>query len=629
MLDGLASEGILFEDAVVPVPITLPSHSSLMTGKVPFAHGVRDNGLFALGEEQTTLAEILRNAGYRTGAAVGAFPLQAEFGVGQGFDFFDDHLTAAYEDAYGERVFPKERLFFDERQAAQVNAAILPWLEENHQQPFFLWAHYFDPHHPHEPPAPYNQAYAHDLYAGEVAYADESLGTLLGHLDRFGVAERTLVIVTSDHGEGNGEHGESTHSLLVYNSTLHVPLIMKIPGGPAGLRIAERVGTIDILPTVVDLLGLEPPAAIQGQSLRSLVEGRGARRARALYAETLSPRLTRNWGELRALFVGDEKYIHGPRPELFNLREDPREIHDLAGVEKDGVERLRAQLAAYLREHAVQGLDSSVALDEESARRLQALGYLQAAGGALGPLEEELRDDGDPPQDHAATVTTYSAVKTLLFQDRPLQARELLRTLLRDDPENGHYLELLANAELRIGRVDEALEILSDLSRHPRPEAPPEKALDLMARVYLTQGDLTNGYDKLREAQAIAETADGQYRLAKIHEARGELADARRFFERTLELDGGFVPALLDLAVERAAAGDGKTAEAFFLEALELNPYYPRTCYNYGVFLLHNDRLQEAAQYLRRATELKPDYQQARDALAEVLAVLGEPITGG
>jgi arylsulfatase A-like enzyme/Tfp pilus assembly protein PilF len=624
VLDQLAAEGSLFEEAVVPVPITLPSHASLMTGKVPFAHGVRDNGIFALGDEQTTLAEVLRDAGYGTAAAVGSYPLKSEFGIGQGFELFDDHLTAASEDVYGERAFPKQRLFFDERKAARVNEAILPWLREHHREPFFLWTHYFDPHHPHEPPAPYNQAYTHDLYAGEIAYADESLGTLLRQLEQLNVAERTLVVFTSDHGEGRGEHDESTHSMLVYNATLHVPLIVKVPGAPAGLRISQRVSTIDVVPTVLDFLGLKVPSGIQGISLRPYLEGAASSRRRAIYAETLSPRLTRNWGDLRTLLVGDEKYIHGPRPELYNLRADPREVHDLAAEQPAAAERLRGQLEAFLAEHVVADLDSSVALDEESARRLQALGYLQASGEKVGPLEEVLRQDGDPPQDHAATITVYSQVKNLLFRDQPVEAKEFLVGLLRTDPENAHYLELMANAELKLGRTDAALKILDALSRRPDGYPPPEKTLDLMATVLMGQGDLDTAYDKLRQSQAIALSAAGQYRLAKIHEARNEIPDARRFFERTLELDENFVPALLDLAVGYAAAGDLESAEAFFAQAFQGNPYHPRIYYNYAVFLLHSERQDDALTYLRRAVELKPDYLPARYALVELLAGLDE-----
>ncbi|MEX0914399.1 MAG: sulfatase, partial [Wenzhouxiangellaceae bacterium] len=250
-LDGLAHEGIRFANAVSVAPITAPSHSTILTGLYPTGHGVRDNGLFVLSDDNRTLAEILRERGYATAAAVGAFPVVSRFGFDQGFDLFDDHLTGMYEDYLGERTVPKEQLFFDERRAAQVNEAVIPWLEARGEEPFFLWLHYFDPHQPFEPPPPYDQLYADDLYNGEIAYADSRLGHMLDQLRRLGKLERTLIVVTADHGEGLGEHNEVTHAVLAYDSTLHVPLIIRPPGlGSGSARVVDdRVGIVDIVPT--------------------------------------------------------------------------------------------------------------------------------------------------------------------------------------------------------------------------------------------------------------------------------------------------------------------------------------------------------------------------------------------
>ncbi len=633
VLDRLAAEGVVFEHAYAPVPITLPSHSSLMTGKVPFAHGVRDNALFALGEEQTTLAEILRAEGYRTAAAIGAFPLLGQFGIGQGFELFDDHLTAEYEDIFGERIFPKRRLFFDERPAARVNEAVLPWLEEHHQEPFLLWVHYFDPHHPLEPPPPYNQLYAHDPYLGEIAYADESLGTLLDNLRRLGVYDRTVIVFTSDHGEGRGDHNESTHSMLLYDSTLRVPLIVKPAAGmPAagGRRVSRRVGIVDVLPTVLELLGLEPPADIQGRSLAAdLGAGSPAPREtgggrQAVYGETLSPRFSNNWGELRSLIVEDYKYVHGPRRELFDLARDPRELDNLIDREPEAAAGLRQRLEQYLAEHAVADLDSSVAVDEATVRRLQALGYLQTAGGPVGPIEERLRDDGVAPQLHIDTISEYSQAKNLLFSDQVPEGKELLLNLLRRDPENPHYLELLADAELRLGRHEEALRVLERIEEVAAGYPPPEKILGQAGRILLAQGKVGEALDKLRRAQDIAESAAGQFQLAKIYEMLGRAGDELRHLERSLELDPGFVGARIDLGIRKARAGDLAAAEAEFLRALDDNPYHERAFYNYGSFLIQTERPEQALPYFRRAVELKADYLQAHYALFVVQHELGD-----
>ncbi|MEM7584650.1 MAG: sulfatase-like hydrolase/transferase [Acidobacteriota bacterium] len=626
VVDRLAEEGVLFEQAIAPVPITLPSHSSLMTGKAPLAHGVRDNGLFALGEEQTTLAEILRDVGYRTAAAIGSFPLTAEFGLDQGFELFDDHLTSPYEDYYGQRVLPRERLFFEERRAARVNEAILPWLEEHADERFFIWLHYFDPHHPHEPPAPYDQLFAHRLYDGEIAYSDESLGSVLEHLERLGVADNTLVVFTSDHGEGRGEHDESTHSMLAYQSTLHVPLVIKVPDGQQGIRVSERVSTMDVVPTVLDLLGLEAPAGLQGLSLRSVIEGGEAswRSTRPIYAETLSPRLSRGWGELRALVADGKKYIHGPRPELFDLDLDPRELDDLFAEQPELAERMRGRLASYLVEHAASGLDASVPLDDEARRKLEALGYLQGSGERAGAIDERLRQDGDPPQDHAATTTVFSQARNLLFEGRALEAQGFIQELLRTDPENPFYLELLAQSKIRAGDSDGALEILRQLAALDGGYPPREKLLRLEASVLFMQGEPKRAYVKTDEAERLAPTADGQYRLALYAQQAGQERDATYYFEAALLLDPDFSPALVDLGIRRAIEGDLAQAEALLERALAADPFFARTHYNYAALLVQTDRLARAAAHFERAFQLRPDYLQARAARVEVLIDLGQ-----
>jgi len=267
-LDRLAAEGFLFERAYASAPITAPSHSTILTGLYPTGHAVRDNGIFVLDDANTTLAEMLSEAGYGTAAAVASFPLSSQFGLDQGFDLYDDHFTLPYEDFRGHRVVNKTRLFFDERPAELVNEPLFPWLDENHDEPFFVWAHYFDPHLPTEPPPPYDQLYLADLYLGEIAYADEALGQLVDRLEELGVADETIIVMTSDHGEGRGDHNEITHSTLAYNSTLHVPMIIRVPGMEGGERIETRVGTVDLVPTILDLLGREVPESLQGLSMK-------------------------------------------------------------------------------------------------------------------------------------------------------------------------------------------------------------------------------------------------------------------------------------------------------------------------------------------------------------------------
>lgn len=626
-LEQLASEGWVFEQAFSPVPITLPAHSSIMTGKVPFAHGVRDNGLFELMEEQVTLAELLKDQGYATAAAVGSFPVTSKFGIDQGFDLFDEDLNGPFEDYFGRRVVEKRRLHFDERPAGRVNEPLLAWLQQRQSGPFFAWAHYFDPHFPHTPPPPFNQLYAHDLYAGEIAYADASLGVLLQSLKDQGIYDQTLIVVTADHGEGRGEHNESTHSLLAYNSTLHVPLVVKPPKSaleraPAGTRVPTRVGLVDIFPTILAWVGVEVPDGVQGQPLDAVAEPRSPpAKDRVIYAETLSPRLHHEWGELRALFVGDLKYIHGPRPELFDLVNDPAELNDLLGRRPEDRARLQGNLESYLERHAVPGLDASIEGDEETTRRLMALGYVQPGGVDVGPIAETLSQEGDPPQDRAVTISMYSTAKQLLFEGRWLEALEHMERLLRLDPDNWHYVELAARAEARLGRVDQAM---ARLRRIPFDAVVPprDQVLTTMAGLMLSRGDQQGALQQLRDAQVLRRTALGQFQIAELYKDLGDRPQALLHLQNVLELEPSFAPARLALAVTQAQQGAEEKADASFRRALSDHPLSPRGHFNYGVFLLGRQHRVRALDHLERAVELRPDYHQARSALTALLVEL-------
>lgn len=613
-LDRLAAEGVRFARAFSAVPITAPSHSTILTGRYPIAHGVRDNGLFVLGDEQLTLAEILREEGYATAAAVGAYPVTARFGLDQGFDFFDDHLTGVFEDYLGKRVIPKKDLFFDERRAAQVNEAVVPWLDEHAGGPFFLWVHYFDPHQPFEPAPPYDQLYADDPYNGEIAYADSRLGFLLEHLEALGVSERTLVIMTADHGEGLGEHNEVTHAVLAYNSTLHVPLIVRPPPGvaPAGTVVEERVGTVDVVPTVLDLLGVARPEGLQGRSLKPFWQGGAPRTPTARYAENLSPRMTHGWAELRVLFDGPLKYIHGPRPELYDLDADPGERHDLAAERPGDARRLRDTLRRFLRDNAVAGVSSPGVIDDEVRRRLESLGYLHSSGGADEPITESLHEGGVAPRDRVADVNDLSAAKHLLYGGRVAEALVYTEKLTRGAPRSPLYLELHAKALAELGRLDEAWEVVGRLREEASVSEP--LLLQIAARQF-ERGETRLALDFLRDHLAASPSAAAGWLLATIHQRLGEPEKSLAALEKALETDPGYVPARVDLAVHYAESGDAAAAEHEFLRALDDAPYYAKAHYNYGTFVLQDGRYAEAAGYFRRAVGLAPSYLKAHLAL--------------
>lgn len=612
-LDGLAAESVVFEQAHTAVPITLPSHSTIMTGLYPPAHGARDNGLFVLGDDVPTLASILSGSGYATAAAIGAFPLLGRFGISQGFEFFDDNVLTPEIDFRGRPTIPKHGMFFDERRAEDVNAALLSWFESSLREPFFAWAHYFDPHQPFAPPTPYDQLYATHPYDGEIAYADGCFGRLIARLKELGVWDRTAVVFVADHGEGLGEHDEATHSMLLYETTLHVPLIIRIPGQPPR-RVAQPVGTVDIAPTLLDLLEIPNPPEMQGRSLLPAMQG-SELEPRALYAETLSPRLSNGWGELRAVYVESRKYIHGPRPELYDLHTDPAELSDLAAARPAEVAEmyglLDRELQRIRRGEAIQPVD----LDSSTRDRLEALGYLGQASDEDLVVVDTLRGDGPPPQDLVASVSDLSAAKQLLVDGRAHGAREVLLDLQRQQPENLAVLEMLASAELQLGRVDRALAWLDELERLDRSsDVRARLELSIAVRMFI-DGDLQGSLERCNRALSIQPGAQAEYLRAVTLSRLGDTGGFQAALERTLELDPTHGPARVDLGVQLAAQGRPDAAREAFLQAIHDRPYLPRAHYNLGTLLVATEDLVGATAAFERALAIQPTYIAPQYAL--------------
>ena len=619
-IDGLAEEGVRFANAFSAIPLTTPSHSTLLTGLYPFGHGVRDNGSFVLPESQLTLAEILAEAGFRTGAAVASFPLVRRFGLSQGFSFFDDHVTRHREDIHGEPLVTGGSLFFDERPAGEVNDAIMPWIEEQVDEPFFAWVHYYDPHHPLRAPAPYDQLYADDPYAAEIAYVDESVGVLLAQLKRLGVYERTVIVVTADHGEGLGEHQEATHSYLLYDSTLHVPLIVRTPTGRQDVVVTDWVSAVDLVPTLLDLLKLEAPEGLHGLSLAhySIRERHEViTRPMPIYAETLSPRLSHGWGELRALMEFPHKFIYGPRPELFDLESDPREQHDLSADEPDLTGTLERRLSRLLSNYARPPSDAFSEIDEEALEMLRSLGYVGDSSGDM-PVQEKLRRDGTPPQDRAADNSAWSQSRQLLARGSAMAARSTIQPLLDQVPTNRRYLEVAVLSEIQLGNIERSIALLDRIRDHHDLElvnpAVPLGIADLLAR----RGDLEASLGMLELAQKIRSTAESWYMRAHIEQVLGRGEPHRQALREALRIEPTFVPAQIALAVAHAQDGELERAERELREALKDQPYLSTAWYNLGVLSLERGEPSGALDSFRRATQLRPEYAKAQLALLSV-----------
>ena len=345
-LDRLAREGVLFENAITNTPLTAPSHASIFTGLYPTVHQVRDTGGFILQSSHRTLAQILQQQGRDTAAFVGSSVLKKQFGFNAGFAVYDDEMPKA-----DPRKIAGE---YAERRAGEVVDRAIKWLDSQSGKPFMLWVHVFDPHSPYDPLAPFREKYRGRLYDGEVAYTDQELGRLFAAVARKSPARNTLIAVLSDHGESLSEHGEYTHGVFLYDSTLRIAFLLSGPGVPAALRVKSQARTIDVLPTLLELMGAKAPAEIQGNSLVPAFAGKPV--ASWSYLETLYPKINMGWAELRGIRTNGWKYIQAPKPELYDLVKDPRETTNVIGQNPAEAQQMEADLRADLRDASTNSL---------------------------------------------------------------------------------------------------------------------------------------------------------------------------------------------------------------------------------------------------------------------------------
>jgi arylsulfatase A-like enzyme/Flp pilus assembly protein TadD len=615
-IDRLAAEGVRIQDASTPVPITLPAHASLMTGVAPPVHGVRDNGDFRLGPEPPTLAAHLGEGGFATAAFVGAVVLDAAFGLDRGFGHYDDDVPVpADSGGAGASSYP-------DRPAAEVVDAALAWLQALPPGgPFFAWVHLFDPHAPYLPPEPQRGRYG-ATYRGEVAYVDEQVGRLLDGLEALGRAGDTLVVLTADHGEGLGEHGETTHGFFLYQATIHVPLLLRLPGRlPAGGRVEGAATLLDVAPTIAELAGRGPLPGAAGVSL--VAAARGARLPdRPLYLETYLPYFQMRWSGSRGVRHGSWKYIAATGAELYDVGADPAERRDVAAERPETADRL----AGALRDLAAAMAEGARAvppplLDGDDAARLRSLGYLAGGGGAPGDLAALAAARPDT-RDRVRLVDRLLEAAPAAIDRRDPEGVRALEGIAREDPDNPRLLAILGKALLQHGRTGDAVRVLA-------------RAVDLdpgdpRARANLAGALLRDGRAaearKAMDRAAAAGGADPEVRrmLAALWIDAGEPARAEAEFRALLRAHPDDRPALKGLGQALAARKDWPAA----LEALDAYlrrvPDAAEIRVLAGTAAYRMQRYDEAQRHLRGALEQQPDNLPALTGLGLVLGETGD-----
>ena len=433
-IDALAGQGYQFNHAVTPIPLTLPAHASMLTGTIPPHHGKHENKDVYFDPSHVTLAALLRTKGYRTGAFVGSQVLNGRFGLDRGFDTYDD------------RFVEQGRAGSSERSAEAVNRAAFAWLDKQTDDPVFLFLHYYDPHDAYEPPEPFATTFQENPYAGEIAYTDHCIGEVVAKLKSLDMYDSSLIIVTADHGEMLGEHGETTHMYFIYQSAIKVPLIFKLPGSGAGRKIDDLASIIDIVPTVCDLLSIDPPSGIQGENLTPYLGSRTPQSVdRYLYCESLHP-TKYEANSLLGLVSRQWKYIQTTRPELYDLQKDPEEQTNLVEAHAQQARSLKEHLSHVLEQTVRTGEGQADApLDEELLQHLRSLGYVGGSGVAEDFSFDQSKRD---PKDLIAFHNEYREAMHLIEQNRLTEARALGEQLITQHADIPRLYESLSGVAL-------------------------------------------------------------------------------------------------------------------------------------------------------------------------------------
>jgi arylsulfatase A-like enzyme/Flp pilus assembly protein TadD len=609
-LDRIAREGTVVMNAFAQVPLTRPSHLSLFTGRYPFEHGVRQNVAPRFEADMPLLAEILRGNGFRTAGFVSSLVVSSESGLDRGFETFSGDFEEGSDGA----------LFLDsvQRRGDATTDEALTWLRKNASGRFFLWVHLYDPHDPYEPPEPYASRYPGRPYDGEVAFSDELVGRLSRTLGELGVAEKTLLVVTSDHGEAFEEHGETGHGYFIYDTTLRVPLMFRGPGIPPGGEIESPVESVDLLPTAAGLLGIDLSGLprLSGRSLAPALRGGEEPEPRPVYAESLMASLLYGWGELVSVREGPWKLIESPKAELYNLAEDPEERDNRIDQNPGARDRLRSRLG----DLAPEGAETPQAgeIDPELMEKLGALGYVGSvrSGGA---------DPDVDPKDKLAEFRFLNAAMreglTHLQDERYEAAAERFRAVLESGTESSQALYFLGRALHGLGRHLEAVSAFEGALALDPAYSP--GYLDL-AETHFALGQDEEAVSVLRRGQeslkrsAVLYEREGEYWAAKRRPR-----EAARAFAAVVERVPEDALARMRLGEQLRDLGEIETSLEHMREAVRLSPDDASYWNSLGMVLGGNDRREEAEEAFQRAIELDPGDAKYAFNLGLVLAGLG------
>jgi len=590
-IDSLAEDGVTFTRAQATNPITLPSHCSLLTGTIPPVHGVRNNGAYRLGDNQLTLTEVLSANGYQTAAFVGAFPLDGRFGLAQGFDTYDDQMS------------PDRNSQASERRAEEVTRAAISWLDQRGDEPFFLFVHYFDPHFSYQPPEPFRSRYRESPYAGEIAYTDDCLGKLLDRLKELRLYESSIIVITADHGESLDEHEEMAHGFFVYQTTMRVPLVIKLPETRENIRIQNPVSLIDIAPTILTTLQLDVPSTMQGIDLRPYCAGQEIPTIeRFIYGESLAATAF-GCAPLRSIVSDRWHYISTMRPELYDLDRDPGELDNVIDQFPQEAAQLDQRLQDILDGPTGDRPQHDTAVrDEEAIQRLRSLGYV---GGELNE-SVDINPGMADAKDHIRNFQRMMLAQGLISARRFDEAMLICLELLDQQVAVPKVHMLLASLAAKQGNENKAI-------------AHYQNVVDAAA-----ESDQASASSMSREADYF--TASAHNHIGMIFRRRRRLAEAIEHFEQAAQRYPENPKYHIDLAgvlVDRASATSVpeereqlvSQAKQHIKHALELDSDDANTHVYVGRILNVAGDVRQAELHFERALEINPENRTAREKL--------------
>ncbi len=602
-IDVLAKEGIVFLRAFSEVPLTLPSHTTILTGLTPIGHGVHDNMGFRVDEKIETLAEILKSHGYLTGAVVSAFPLDKRFGLAQGFDYYDDN--------YGERN--ENEIFFPERRAEKSVKLAIEWIAKKNKKKFFLWLHLFDPHQPYDPPEPFKTKYKDDPYSGEVAYVDSQLGKLFSFLKKNGIYDKTIIVLTSDHGEALGEHGERTHGYFAYNSTLWVPLIIKIPGENHRI-IKDYVSLSDVFPTILDALSIGEKGDIQGESLIKLLQGNPYGKD-YIYFESLAPNLNRGWAPLKGVIDVKMKlkFIDLPLKEVYDLRNDFWEKKNLWSSD---YKKYRKILNIVEKQLKKEYGSKRKGVSREELKKFESLGYV--GGSSSGKRVFTQKDD----------------LKTLLpLQNKMLDALSLYY-LGEYKKALGILSEIVKERKDFIAAWNRIITIFKETGYIEAAISTAKKALEYNPDSYslllsygtllALYGDKFEAINSLKKAEKIMDYDPELWNAEGVcYWKLGEIRKAEEAFKKALSIDENFALVYANMGLMYIDLRFYDKAEKYLKKALSIEPELAIAINGMGALEKKKGNKEKAVFYWEKLIKVSPHSYNGYYNLISTLIELG------